>query len=208
VTRAAAAGRLASGLLRIVLAVVIGAAASLVLAPSSSAHTTLLESNPPDGARLNAPPSQIRLTFTEDLLPQFVVVQVQVDGEEPRELEARVQGAVVVGEVPGELRNGASASGHWQINYRVVAVDGHPVTGSVSLDMAGASTRGPSASPAPSPTPAGPNDLGSEPRSEPSATSPTVWLLAGLAALVSLSAAAFAARSRGRGRYAHGSDPS
>ena len=131
-------------------------------APAVSAHTELLLSDPADGAYLDAAPTEVLMTFSEDLLPETVNVSVaDGNGMVIRVLDLIVDGAYVTVSWPAGL-----TGPDYTVNYRVVSQDGHPVSGSVSF------TAGPAAS---SPAP-GASSVGSvtvpvttEPASEASA---------------------------------------
>ena len=131
-------------------------------APAVSAHTELLLSDPADGAYLDAVPTEVLMTFSEDLLPETVNVSVaDGNGMVIRVLDLIVDGAYVTVSWPAGL-----TGPDYTVNYRVVSQDGHPVSGSVSF------TAGPAAS---SPAP-GASSVGSvtvpvttEPASEASA---------------------------------------
>ncbi len=123
----------------------------LVQAPGALAHTELILSDPVDGAVLEADPSEVLLSFSEELIPDTVKVSV-ADGT----------GFVVMVAVPDV--EGTDVSFPWPpaltgpdftVNYRVVSQDGHPVSG--SLSFTGAT---PAAPPPPS---AVPSPLGESP---------------------------------------------
>lgn len=106
-------------------AAAILAALVLVLTGASpaSAHTVLVSSDPVEGSRVRGVPSQVTLTFSEQIaLAAFVVVT----GPGERRVgspEAEVSGRQVRQRVPD------AGPGTYRVAYRVVSVDGHPVTG-------------------------------------------------------------------------------
>ena len=117
-------------------------------ASPAQAHTELTSSTPSSGARLAAAPQQIRLVFNEKVEPGFSTVAVTVGNSSATTLTARDDAAVVTADVPASA-NSAQAAGRsvgWKVDYRVIATDGHPVSGSISFSVAGA--RGPATSPA------------------------------------------------------------
>jgi copper resistance protein C len=146
------------------LALLLGAAPAL-------AHTRLQSSDPADGASLDAAPQRVSLTFNETMTPGFSTVTViGPDGTAYQTGEATADGGTVSIEV---LPLGPA--GRYEIGYRVVSADGHPVTGSVAFTL---TTPGPgtttTAAPEPSaaaaapataapPTPAAPEDDGGAP---------------------------------------------
>ncbi len=111
-------------------------------APGVAAHTELLLSDPADAARLDAVPTEVLMTFSEDLLPDTVKVSIaDGNGMVIRVLDLIVDGAYVTVSWPAGL-----TGPDYTVNYRVVSQDGHPVSGSVSFTAGQAP---PSAAPAP-----------------------------------------------------------
>ncbi len=94
----------------------------------AQAHTALVSSDPADGARLDAAPNQVVLTFSEELKEPVEAV-VAVDGDQ-QEWSAAVDGAHLV-ITPART----PAEGAYTIDYRVVSADGHPVTGALSFTV-------------------------------------------------------------------------
>ena len=108
-------------------------------APSALAHADLILSTPDDGARLAAVPTEVELTFSEDLLPETVVVSVEDSaGMVIRVLELEVDGADVIVTWPPGL-----TGTDYTVNYRVVSQDGHPVSGSLAFTVDGPRSPGP-----------------------------------------------------------------
>ena len=111
--------------------VLIASTALLVfLAPSAlQAHADLTSSNPADGSALDVTPSTIELTFSEELLPDTVEIALTTEsaGLLPN-LEFTTQGNTVLipwdQTLPGDT---------YQVAYRVVSNDGHPITGAISF---------------------------------------------------------------------------
>ncbi|MFW5471016.1 copper resistance CopC family protein [Knoellia sp. CPCC 206435] len=116
-----------------------------VAALPASAHSRLLSSSPADGATVPASPTELVLTFNEDINPQFVTVRV-TDGEggDVVGAEASVDGPRVTLPVAQPI-----AAGSYKITYRVVSADSHPISGSSTFTVAG----DPLASPSPPATP-------------------------------------------------------
>jgi methionine-rich copper-binding protein CopC len=118
---------------RAALGSVLLALGILVAGPATSAlaHTDLILSTPDDGAQVATVPDEVELTFSEDLLPESVVVSVSdSSGMVIRVLELEVDGSDVVVTWPPGL-----TGTDYTVNYRVVSQDGHPVTGSVSFSV-------------------------------------------------------------------------
>jgi copper resistance protein C len=147
-------------------ALAVGLLCALALLVGTSpafAHTRLESSDPADGASLDTAPQQVSLTFNESIPAEFV--QVTVIGPDG----ANYQTGTVTA-TDGVLRTAVAPlgpAGRYEIGYRVVSDDGHPVTGSVAFTMTTAgTTAATSAAPAPpsaagaapaAPTPAQPS---------------------------------------------------
>jgi len=132
-----------------------------LVASPASAHTELTSSTPANGAVVNGPPSTISLTFSEPPLAEGLAVQVAaLDGPQVEVGKPTLKGSTVTVTWPATAN-----SGEYSISYRVVADDGHPVTGQIAFSIT-AATSSPSAV-TPSPTAASPST------SAPAAPSPT-----------------------------------
>jgi methionine-rich copper-binding protein CopC len=130
--------------LRAIAVTVLCVAALLLGAAPAFAHTRLQSSDPADGASLDAGPQRVSLTFNERMQPGFATVTVI--GPDTRPYQAgdvtADGGTVSIGVAP------LGPAGRYEIGYRVISEDGHPVTGSVAFTL---TTPGPAAA---SPTPA------------------------------------------------------
>ncbi|MCO1658000.1 copper resistance CopC family protein [Pseudonocardia humida] len=134
------------------------------------AHTRLESSDPADGSSVDAAPQRVSLTFNESVPAEFS--QVTVVGPDGTNYQTgtvtSADGVVSTAVLP------LGPAGRYEIGYRVVSDDGHPVTGSVAFTLTAAATPSPAAAapsasaaaPAPAPTPpsaaaAQPDDGGS-----------------------------------------------
>ena len=114
------------------LLLVAGAATVLVGSPAY-AHVELVSSTPADGAAVSTAPEQVVLRFSEDVrAPAYVVVSgpdgSRLDDGPAQVVDATVSQALAPMTEPGE----------YSVAYRVVSVDGHPVTGEMSFTLTGA----------------------------------------------------------------------
>ncbi len=120
-------------------------------ASPASAHSQLTSTSPVDGAVLEVPPSEVRLTFDSPLLNDTDTISINDEyGNVIKSIHPAVEGNSVAIPWPAEARPGT-----YQVAYRVVCGDGHPVVGSLTLTVnssAAASTAGS----APAPTASGP----------------------------------------------------
>lgn len=111
-------------------------------------HTVLRSVTPAAGARLDRAPAEIVLVFSEPVSPTFAQVSLSHDGADVPMGAPTVADLTVRTQVTGTL-----AAGGYQIAFRVVSQDGHPVSGTSTLAVLGSGPPAP-ASPAPAPAPA------------------------------------------------------
>lgn len=113
----------------VALVAVLGPA---LAAPAVHAHDQILESNPADGATLDAPPVAVVLTFNADILPIAPAVLVRdAAGAVVLDAEPAVAGPVATAPLPADL-----APGVYAVSWRVVSQDGHPIQGSFTFAVA------------------------------------------------------------------------
>ncbi|HKG52244.1 MAG TPA: copper resistance protein CopC [Actinomycetales bacterium] len=115
-------------------------ALSLALAPAANAHDELVSSSPGSGDTV-APPGALTLTYSERLVDTGYRVVVRGPSGEVRG-DVRVSGDQVVTRFAEPL-----AAGPYDVVWRVVSADGHPVSGKLSFRVRAVAT--PSASPRP-----------------------------------------------------------
>ncbi|GAA3535705.1 copper resistance CopC family protein [Nocardioides daeguensis] len=114
--------------------------------PPAFAHAALVSSTPGSGARLAALPDSAVLTFSADISAPAYVVVTGPDGSRTDVGEPSVAGR----EVRATL--GSGGPGTYALAFRVVSVDGHPVTGQLSFVVGD----GPLTPRAPAPSASGP----------------------------------------------------
>jgi methionine-rich copper-binding protein CopC len=125
---AALLGRLAAAIAVTLLGVAWPAAAF--------AHTELVSASPADGASVDELPATIELTFSEALsTPAFVTVT------DPAGAEVHVGDPTIEDQVVTQQTEGAGLAGEYEVEYRVVAGDGHAVSGSLSFTVTSAAAR-------------------------------------------------------------------
>jgi copper resistance protein C len=137
-------------LLRGVAVTVLAGLALLLGAAPAMAHARLISSDPVDGASLDAGPQRVSLTFSDPMTGDFDTINVVgPDGNQYQTGEVGADGSTVsIAVAP------LGPTGRYEIGYRVVSADGHPVTGSVAFTL---TTPGPaSAAPAQPPAAADP----------------------------------------------------
>ena len=125
------------GLLAAAATLIIGA--SLATAAPVSAHAELVSSDPANGATLDALPTEIVLTFSENVGNPAGLSVVTADGTvlETGELE------VVDDTMRLPLAAASATPGHYLISYDVTSADGHPIGGELHFLIAGSSGANP-----------------------------------------------------------------
>jgi methionine-rich copper-binding protein CopC len=124
--------------LRLLAATVAACLALLLGAAPAFAHTRLESSNPADGSKVENVPDTISLTFNEAVQSEFAVLKVV--GPDGTEYQTGTVSAA-----NGQVSTAVSPlgpAGAYQVGYRVVSDDGHPVQGKVSFTL---TTPGPAA---------------------------------------------------------------
>lgn len=113
--------------LRAVLALVGAVVAVLAMAGPASAHAVLLSSSPEDGERVEAPPPQVVLEFSEPVSLELGGVDVlDGDGEPVQAADPVVADGTVQVALPPDLPDGTYVA-----SWRVISADGHTVAGAV-----------------------------------------------------------------------------
>lgn len=109
------------------MVVISAALVALGIAPAN-AHSQLISTSPVDNSSVAAPPADVRFTFNEDLLNLSTVAIIDEAGNVVTSASVTPNGNELVLPWPTELR-----SGKWQVSYRVVSADGHPVSGAITF---------------------------------------------------------------------------
>lgn len=136
--------------LRLLAATVAACVALLLGAAPAFAHTRLESSDPGDKSSVDAAPASVSLTFNEAISAEFATLSVV--GPDGTNYQSGPVSAA-----NGQVSTAVSPlgpAGVYEIGYRVVSDDGHPVSGKVSftLTTAGPGAAAPAtAAPAPAP---------------------------------------------------------
>ncbi|MCC6270644.1 MAG: copper resistance protein CopC [Microbacteriaceae bacterium] len=97
----------------------------------ASAHDQLLESTPTENAALDSPPTEVTLTYSDSVLTiGAIVLLVDIAGKNWAGEDPTLDGPTVTASVIGELPDGA-----YEIRWRVVSIDGHPISGIVPFTV-------------------------------------------------------------------------
>ncbi|MBD5785696.1 copper resistance protein CopC [Cellulosimicrobium terreum] len=140
---------LTTALLALLCALGLTAALATFGALPAQAHDRLTGTEPADGAALDAPPSDIALTFsTEPLDVEPQVVVTDADGEVVLDDAPTIDGTTAT--LP--VTDGVLTGGEYTVAWRVVSADGHPIEGTFGFAVADQPEESPSqdASAAPS----------------------------------------------------------
>ncbi len=117
--------------LRLLAATVAACVALLLGAAPAFAHTRLESSNPTDKSSVDAAPESVSLTFNENISAEFATMSVVgPDGTNYQSGQVSAAGGQVSTAV-----SPLGPAGVYQIGYRVVSDDGHPVQGKVSFTL-------------------------------------------------------------------------
>ncbi|HSP52914.1 MAG TPA: copper resistance protein CopC [Cryobacterium sp.] len=110
---------------------VIGLSVLGPTAPAANAHDSVLLTVPADGEQIDLAPTEIAITFTDDILELGAIVMV-VDGEDKNwaEGDVRLDGTQATQPVAADLPDGA-----YDVRWRVVSADGHPVSGTFAFTV-------------------------------------------------------------------------
>jgi copper transport protein len=117
---------------RVTLVLLAGLVALLASAAPALAHAVLVESDPSEGAALEAPPEEAVLQFNEPV--ELVEGGLRVHGADAERVDDGVtrageDGAVAVA-LPDDLPDGG-----YLIVYRVISADAHPVSGVIGFTV-------------------------------------------------------------------------
>ena len=140
--------------LRLLAATVAAGLALLLGAAPAFAHTRLESSDPADKSSVDTAPESVSLTFNEDISAEFASISVVgPDGTNYATGPVSTAGGQVSTAV-----SPLGPAGAYEIGYRVVSDDGHPVQGKLTFTLttpgpaASAPTAAPAVAPAAAPT--------------------------------------------------------
>lgn len=103
-------------------------AALVVTASPASAHASLESSSPTDGSTLTATPPEIMLRFNEPIKDGLNEVTVTSGSTDVADGEVQVEGEAVYQPVKHTME-----PGEYEVKYKVVSADGHPVSGTLTF---------------------------------------------------------------------------
>jgi methionine-rich copper-binding protein CopC len=128
----------------------IAAALTTTAAVPAAAHDELLGSTPESGEHLAAAPDTVSLQFSDEVLTLgAVILVVDGDGRDAVVGETTADGDEVEAALDPDLPDGA-----YEVRWRVVSGDGHPITGVIPFTVGDATAAMPAPStPAAEPSP-------------------------------------------------------
>ena len=121
-----------SSKIRALLAIVTVMIAAVLGASPAAAHSELVSSAPADGSAQSAPPAQVVLTFNEIISDAGLQVVAQGPSGSVALPAPTVNGTTVTTEWPQ-----TESGGEYQVSYRVVSADGHPIDGTIRFSYPG-----------------------------------------------------------------------
>ena len=113
-----------TGAVRIIVVAIVSIAFVILSAPFADAHTALRASSPQDGSKIDKAPNEILLEFTLPILT--VGYRVVVQGPDSHQYQAGAP-YIVDNKLTQPLKP-LGPTGAYRVDFRVVAVDGHPET--------------------------------------------------------------------------------
>ena len=186
-----------------------GFGTALMAAPAALAHDELVSSTPADGTVLEEAPAELELVFSSELMDiGNKVIVADAAGTDLVESEPVLNRETLVQALPA-LENGT-----YQVNWRAVSSDGHPITGTFSFTVdAPVPTDAETSAPAGAPTESASASATAEPTAESSdaaATEESVashvpWALGGAAVGAIVALAVWAAVAQLKKRRGAGS---
>lgn len=122
---------------RVLLALLVAVVIGILWAPAASAHATLDQTDPADGAVLAKSPTEVHLKFSEDVRVTLSSVRV-LDGQGKRVDRGNTHVEVDQTLVAVGLKSNL-ARGTYVVAWSVVSADGHPVHGGFLFSVGEAS---------------------------------------------------------------------
>lgn len=173
--------------------VLLLAALPLLWGTSATAHSALIDSTPEPDSTLETLPERIELTFNEPLNDISPAIIVRQDEETIAELEPEIDGPVASAASPTDL-----PPGDYDVVWRVVSGDGHPVSGTIPFTLTGEGDAPTEAAPEPTeesePEPTATDDASTDETvtddADPASAESTPWVVLGAVAVLAVAALA------------------
>ena len=118
--------------MRRIFAIAICGAQALACSAPAAAHAFLDHASPRVGSAVRAPPSEVKLWFTQELEPAFSMVSVQdANGRRVDKGDVKVEGDNVVLRVSLPTL----AAGRYRVMWRALSVDTHVTEGDFTFEI-------------------------------------------------------------------------
>ena len=101
------------------LAILCGVMGAVLFGAPAAAHTDLISVDPADGSRLDQPPRQIVLEFSEEMNPELSTVTLGIDGGDFTDLDLAIgrSPSTLVVAVPASLVAEPGAASRWRSGW-------------------------------------------------------------------------------------------
>ncbi len=120
-------------LLRAAGALLLATVAVVVMAAPAWAHATLQSTNPLDGARLAAAPTQVSLTFDENVEISFG--SIQLFDQKGNRVDTPAPHHAATGDHTVQVSLPKLGDGAYVVSWRVISADSHPVHGAFTFTV-------------------------------------------------------------------------
>jgi len=142
--RSAVPKRIGAGAILALILTVLGGA----IASPAFAHDQLISSTPADGSALDTAPADVSLQFSDDVLTVGAIILVVDDTDKTWTTgDANLNGSTVTAPLSADMPDGS-----YQIRWRVVSSDGHPISGIVPFTVGDVQASRPAANATTKPT--------------------------------------------------------
>jgi methionine-rich copper-binding protein CopC len=112
--------------------IALGLLISMVIGPAANAHEQLIDQSPASGSQVQAGPVEIRLDFSNELLDLGSGAEIVVKGPDGEFAPAT---CVALERTTATSQLDLDLPGSYQVAWRVVSGDGHPIEGSFAFEL-------------------------------------------------------------------------
>jgi methionine-rich copper-binding protein CopC len=122
---------------------VLAGSATLAIATAASAHAQLISMSPADGSLVQTAPTEVVLTFDQNMqdVGDGVVVR------DPNGVHMEDGKPVILNNTVTETLKPITVPGHYNVDFRITSADGHPVSKQLGFDYLVRGTSSAAASP-------------------------------------------------------------
>ncbi|MFO7689534.1 MAG: copper resistance protein CopC [Cryobacterium sp.] len=113
------------------LALFLAAVLSIAPAMPAAAHDQVISTMPAEAEHLDGAPTEVSMTFTSEILDiGAIMLVVGADGDDWADGPPSLDGVLAVQTLKEGVPDGA-----YQVRWRVVSADGHPISGTVDFTV-------------------------------------------------------------------------